>query len=107
MKPFESSHQLAFEVAPWERDASWTRFRVGTCSGLWNYTGEAYQILTIDNAVKGNGHFEDVLEWFENSCRRDHKKLRILELWNSAFKHHLIRKRGFVLSGPDDVEKPF
>lgn len=111
---FETTHKLDFEVAPWEpipgfmnNTENFYRFRVGTCHGLWRSTWISYDILAIDNEEKGNGHFEDVLEWFEQSCRRDKKCLRILEVMNKRFKTHLIEKRGFVDIKLDNVQKLF
>jgi hypothetical protein len=80
-------------------------FRVGTCHGQWRATNDAYEILSIVNTHIGNGHFDDVLQWFEDSCQRDRKILRIREVWNGNFKAHLIRKRGFSKDGADDVVK--
>jgi len=94
---FTSTHNLTFEVAPWEFDIGdrFERFRIGTCGGLWRCKDNEYQILAIDNKEKGNGHLEDVFDWFINSCKRDKKSLVILELWNRRFKKHLMEKRGF------------
>lgn len=103
---FESTHKLSFEIAPWLTQ-DFKRFRVGTCDGLWNATDESYDILAVTNEAPGNGHFEDVLEWFEQSCRRDKKSLRFLELWNEGLKKNLIEKRGFKDIGNDNVEKIF
>ena len=89
-----SKHKLDFEVAEWIM-RPYMRFRIGTCTGLWNATNDTYDILAIDNSDKGNGHFEDVLQWFENSCKRDGKNFRFLEVWNKNLKKHLIAKRGF------------
>ena len=77
----------------------WTEFVIGTCRGAWRCTDDAYEILAIINTAPGNGHFEDVLEWFEFSCRRDGKKFRFLQLENQGFKRHLIEKRGFTDCG--------
>jgi len=93
-QPFRSNHNLSFEVAPWIM-GDFTRFRIGTCHGLWRATDDCYQILAIDNEVKGNGHLIDVFEWFENSCKRDKKNLMVLELWNNDFAKYLIRVKGF------------
>ena len=101
---FQSSHGLDFEVADWIM-GPFIQFRIGTCHGLWGVTGESYDILAIDNKEKGNGHLEDVFEWFENSCRRDNRDLKVLEVWNKAFKKHLIEKRGFIDIGGDNVLK--
>jgi hypothetical protein len=101
---FQSSHILDFEVTNWIM-GPYIQFRIGTCHGLWNATGESYDILAIDNKEKGNGHLEDVFEWFENSCRRDNRDLKVLEVWNQKFKKHLIEKRGFIDIGGDNVIK--
>ena len=118
--PFTSSHRLPFEVAPWQPDArmaellgidlandGWMLFRIGTCDGQWRDAGDAYEILSVINSRPGNGHFDDVLEWFEHSCRRDGKRLRIREVENERLKRHLVEKRGFRPEGEDDVVKEF
>lgn len=91
-----STHDLMFEVAPWPMDEQWMCFRVGTCHGMWRSTAKTYDILAINNDVPGNGHLEDVFEWFEASCIRDEKDLRIMEIWNDSFGVHLQNKRGFI-----------
>lgn len=90
----KTTHNLAFQVAPWY-NPEWRRFKVGTITGLCNSTEDAYQILAILNDDPGNGHFEDVLEWFEASCKRDGKDLIFVEIQNKRFLKHLISKRGF------------
>lgn len=105
-KLFQSSHALNFEVADWVM-GPYVQFRIGTCHGLWNATDNSYDILAIDNKEKGNGHLEDVFEWFENSCKRDNKDLKVLEVWNKTFKRHLIEKRGFNDIGKDNLIKYF
>lgn len=100
----KTTHNLQFEVAPWI-DPKWQRFRVGTCGGLWRDTGHSYDILAIDNNEPGNGHLEDVFEWFESSCKRDGKSLRILECMNKRFELHLKMYRGFT--GQYNLEKQF
>lgn len=104
---FKSKHNLTFEVAPWEfgwvdPKSNIKRFRIGTCHGLWGSTKNSYFILAIDNRVKGNGHFEDVLEIFEHSCKRDGKHLMFLEFMNDRFLKHLITKRGFTIAAQMD-----
>ncbi len=83
----------------------WKEFKIGTCIGQWRATPDAYEILSIENETPGNGHFEDVLEWFEQSCKRDKKKFRIRCVDNKRFKAHLILKRGFQAEGIADVIK--
>ena len=111
MKACITTHNLDFEAAPWECmgsiDESFTRFRIGTCEGLWTSTGTTFDILAVTNESPGNGHFEDVIEWFTYACKRDQKDLRFLEVWNKALKKHLIGKRGFKPQGNDNLIKPY
>lgn len=97
--PFISTNQLDFESAPYPYQIddlhNWIAFRIGTCEGLWCCTEKYYAILAVQNHKKGNGHFTDVLDWFKNSCKRDKKDLKILEVWNKNLKQHLISKKGF------------
>lgn len=107
---FKSSHNLIFESCPWERNPAMQCFRIGTCEGQWFYSdlANAYCILTVINNCPGNGHLNDVFEYFENSCKRDQKALMILELMNEHFKKHLIEKRSFIpMPGTDHLIKVF
>lgn len=104
MEQFKSTHNLDFETAIGVGfDTS--RFRVGTCEGLYSCSDGCFNIIAIENNAKGNGHLQDVFDWFENSCKRDGYKLRVLELWNKKFMNHLISKRGFYKIDADNVEK--
>lgn len=111
MNAIVTKHNLDFEAAPWAPlpgfppCKNFHEFRIGTCEGLWQSTDDSYDILAIKNINKGNGHFEDVMQWFENSCRRDKKNLRFLEVMNPHFKKHLLNKRGFRHDGIDNVKK--
>lgn len=101
----ETTHKLDFLTA--QNDFSLFRgdgnlFKVGTCRGQWGNTNDSYYILSVINEVKGNGHLDDVFEWFEYSCKRDGKNLLILECFNKRFYEHLITKRGFI---PLDKDK--
>lgn len=117
MTPFRSTHNLKFESAEWVNPIGiilnadevnpWLIYRVGTCHGQWRSTRDAYEILTVINEVPGNGHLQDVLEWFEQSCRRDKKDLVVREMWNRPFMEHLIAKRGFVQMNEESVIKHF
>jgi len=111
MEQFVSKHNLPFEACPWESpfnfEGNLMRFRIGSCTGLWCSEDESYDIIAIDNSKKGNGHFEDVLQWFENSCKRDKKQFRILEIINHNFMIHLIEKRGFHRLDGNNVGKNF
>jgi hypothetical protein len=107
----KTTHNLQFEVAPWELNISekepFLRFKVGTVYGLWRSTDDSYDILSVDNTEIGNGHFGDVMEWFEHSCKIDNRNLKVLEVWNKLLYKHLVEKRGFVKFEGHDLIKYF
>lgn len=104
-KPFTTVHKLDFLSCPWERDPEWNRFKIGTCHGLWRATAFSYDILAIQNDTPGNGHFEDVMQWFEHACRREHRLFRIMQVWNEELLQHLVYKRGFTAVKEDCIKK--
>lgn len=95
-------HELEFETRPWDRNPVWQQFRVGTCHGLYRSAEQVYEILAVVNDKQGNGHFSDVMQWFEHSCRRDGFRLRFAEVWNKEFKKLLTDKYGFQ----EDADQP-
>lgn len=116
-----TTHNLPFEAAPWEPsmikyfpelvknvmriNSSIVAFRVGTCDGIYTATEKTYQIIAVTNDNPGNGHFDDVIQWFENSCKRDGKDLMFMEILNDAFGRHLCSKRGFKMKGNHAIKK--
>lgn len=101
-----TTHNLDFEVAPWVTP-EFTRFRIGTCDGLWAKEDRGYAILSVVNDQPGNGHLDDVFEWFEFAAKRDNTDLLVLEIMNESFKKHLTTKRGFVPIDNDNLIKKF
>lgn len=80
----QTIHKLDFQAKPYEpvsflakiiKPDGWIEFKVGTCIGIFLVTDKTYDIVAIENENPGNGHFEDVLQWFEHSCHRDKKNL--------------------------------
>lgn len=107
---FKSSHDLPFLSKHWDNPFNtegWQQFLIGTCHGQWISTPTSYDILTVINDQPGNGHFTDVLEWFERSCKRDGKAFRILEVWNKRLSTHLVTKHGFTYQDGDNLIKTF
>ena len=94
----KTTHNLPFEVAesPYAIFDNHMMYRIGTCTGQWQSIKDCYVIISVINDCPGNGHFEDVLEWFEFSCKRDNKNLLVVECMNGNFYLHLLSKRGFV-----------
>jgi len=105
MKTFQTTHKLPFLAAEPELGilgGVFTRFKVGTCHGLYTVEDGAYKIVAVINDSPGNGHFTDVLEWFTNSAQRDGNDLEVVEIWNNGLRKHLVAKRGFVLKANGD-----
>lgn len=103
---FKSTNNLMFEVAKGYM-ADFPNFRVGTCTGIFTFNENEYVIVGISNSKFGNGHFNDVMEWFENSCKRDNKDLVVAEIFNKKLMAHLIGKRGFEFLKNNYVIKTF
>lgn len=106
-----TTHNLDFEAKPFyiqiPGEPTNICFKVGTCHGLYIITKTAVEIIAITNEQKGNGHLNDVFEWFEYSCKTSKRNLRIVELMNKQFEKHLITKRGFQKQGDVNVIKYF
>lgn len=108
MNAIVTKHKLDFFAAPYKKGSLASifisefegppviAFKVGTCEGIYQVSETSYDIIAITNEEPGNGHFDDVLEWFEFSCKRDKKDLRFMEILNPKFGIHLCEKRGFV-----------
>ena len=100
MNQIVTTHSLDFEWAPW--DDEYSKYRIGTCEGLYGYGRDqkskavSLDILAVQNREQGNGHFEDVMEWFEFAAKRDKLILRVIEIHNARLFIHLIEKRGFT-----------
>lgn len=107
---FITTHKLDFGTAPFTSkiaEKAMKRFKIGTCVGLYGVTQEGYEIHSINNLEQGNGHFEDVLEWFEYVAKRDSGSLTFTNVNDDRFKEHLVKKRGFIETTRNDVEKHF
>jgi hypothetical protein len=103
----EWTPSISFEIGTEAyRGGEWLLFRVGTCEGLWRSTFTAYELLAVVNRQPGNGHFREAMLWFEQSCRRDHKRLIIRECWNLRLAW-MLWKHGFRWSPLFDWVKNF
>lgn len=98
MNAITTTHKLDFEAceSPYAIFDNHKMFRIGTCEGQWTSTKDCYVIISVLNKTPGNGHLEDVFEWFEFSCKRDNKNLLVVECMNESFYLHLLSKRGFI-----------
>lgn len=96
-----TEHNLQFESA--EHPKYGQLYRCGTCEGQWGNNRDSYYILSIINNSPGNGHLNDLFQWFEFSCKRDNKNLLVLHCFNKKFHNHLITKRNFIAM--DEVQE--
>ncbi len=106
-----STHNLDFEVFEYDKKFPdgyyWQRFKVGTTEGFFTTNINDYTVYSIYNKESGNGHLEDLLEWFNYMGETNKKDLIFLDAFNRRFKKHLIEKRGFEEFGEDHLIKRF
>lgn len=104
---FKRTHNLPFEIGDTYLTPDVRRFRVGTCTGIYSCNGNSFIIIGVVNHHEGNGHLQDVFDWFENSCKREKVNLVVAEILNERFYKHLIDKRGFTAIDNMNVIKKF
>jgi len=107
MNAIQTKHNLDFLAAPWHRDKRVMAFKVGTCHGQYAFIEGKLSLISVINEVPGNGHLDDVFEWFEYAARVQGVDLVITEFFNDRFKEHCLKKRGFSSYGKNDVIKRF
>lgn len=107
MNAIQTKHNLDFEAREWPRDKRVMEFKVGTCHGQYAIVDKKLTIISIINDTPGNGHLEDVFEWFEFAAKAQGVDLMIAEFMNDRFKKHCIEKRGYRPFGNDNVIKQF
>lgn len=108
---FKSTNNLDFKSAEYKsrnpHNQDLKTFKIGTCLGVWGVTKDGYQIYKVTNTESGNGHFQDVIEWFEFSCKRDNGSLIFVNIPDGRLKKHLINKKGFKEDGQNNLIKEF
>jgi len=105
MNTIKTKHNLDFLVK--ESKEYGLLYKIGTCHGIWGFTDDFYYILSVINEKPGNGHLEDVFEWFYNSCNREGVNLVMLECHNQDFYKYLIDKKEFKALDDSNVIKVF
>lgn len=109
MIEFKTSNSLDVEIivtnTPYEDYGFWKQFKIGTCFGTFGEADDSLEIFGISNSNKGNGHLNDVLEYFEYICAKKNKNLCFSHFENQDFKKHLINKRGFEGQGNCVIKK--
>jgi hypothetical protein len=110
---FQTTHKLDFQIAPFSSPIAekqgLQRFKVGSVIGIFGVTHDGYEIHSCNNTEINNGNFEDVMEWFEYSAKRDKGSLTFTDVKNKRFRKHLLKKRGFKVSEENktDIVKQF
>ena len=79
------THKLDFECAPWPLNEAIAVFRVGTCEGQYLFMRKSICILSVVNSVPGNGHLDDVFDWFEFASKKQGHSLKVLAIMNERF----------------------
>jgi hypothetical protein len=70
----------------------WREFNCGSVRGIYRTHEREFQILAVQNtAKKKNDHFDRVLKWFEQSCRRERHALAFLDVENPRLLEKLKR----------------
>lgn len=107
MNSIITTHKLDFEACPWHRDPRVTAWRVGTCHGQYEFVKGVLVLISIHNNEPGNGHLEDVFQWFEGTVKKHGNGVLIIaEFMNDKFKKHCIEKRGYKpVEGTNNVIK--
>lgn len=98
MKRFRTTHNLKISIAPQTfagRPTGNTLYKIGTCHGFYRSTNLSVDIIAMVNDEPGNGHFDDVLQWFTEIARLEGKLLRVVEIMNPEIATRLIQFYGF------------
>lgn len=83
-----------------------TCFSYGTIEGVYYEKPDVFEILCIMNNQPHNGHFKKFMAFISDYCRREHKKLAFLEIWNANLRQKLLND-GYTLYPHDGLVKEF
>lgn len=95
----DTEHHLDFLAADYPgpfNDHSQKAYKIGTCNGLYKIDGKFMILIAINNDNPGNGHLNDVFQWFEWAAKEAGMPLMIVAFMNERFYNHCINKRGFL-----------
>ena len=93
---FQSTNSLEYKDRPIELFGEIMReFKIGTVTGVYSHCDEYLRIINIENSSPGNGHFNDVFDWFFNSCITHGRGLMFVAVVNERLGDHLCNQRGF------------
>lgn len=72
------------------RAKGWRQFRFGTCHGLFRHKPKWFEIMAVDNQVKGNLHYGYLLDHLEVTARKSGQGLRIYDMNNPKLRDFLL-----------------
>lgn len=96
---FKSPHKLKFKTAPHLIGGAPTgmeKFIVGTCHGLWVQHNLSVDMWAVINEKPGNGHMDDVIEWFFQIAKAGNVPIRVMDISNKTFYDELVEKWKFL-----------
>ena len=110
---FKSTNNLEFLHRPWLianvllPESKVYEYKIGTVRGLYRFDDKnKYLIInSVINDNPGNGHFKDLIEWFEFSCRNCKYDLVFEEILNSRLKDILTHYGFEILDNNKMIKK--
>ncbi len=89
-----------FRAAPWHlaqvMGDDLVNFTFGTCDGLMRVLDGTLGLIAINNDEKGNGHFKQFMEFFEELAAAMYLGTSVLEIENKRLYKHLVEKWGYT-----------
>lgn len=91
---FKSTNNLEFLHRPWLianiflPEEEIYEYKVGTVRGLYRFDNKKKYLIinSVINDIPGNGHFKDLMEWLEFSCKNCKYDLVFEEIFNPRLK---------------------
>lgn len=103
---FRSTHGLKFKTMPHIIAGAFTgaeRFEIGTVHGIWNVSTFSVDVFACINDEPGNGHMDDVFEWFFSIATERGLPVRVTNVSSEDFRQQLIDKWLFVPTKDHDT----
>lgn len=103
---FKSTHALKFRSAAHligGVDTGMNKFEIGTVHGLWNASTLSIDIFACINNEPGNGHLDDVFEWFFAIAKEKGLPVRVTNVSSPTFREQLIEKWKFIPTNDRDT----
>lgn len=93
------------EYAADMRNKGWRQFRFGTCHGLFRHSERWFEIMAVDNMVKGNLHYGYMLDHLERTAATTGQGIRIHDIGNKNMRDFLLDRHGYRLETRNTIVK--